>query len=179
MQRIKDAERQILYDEFSGKLQEVVTGVVRRVENGNVFLELGRSECLLPVSEQVPGEVYTPGDRLKVYVLKVDRDARNRDTSVIVSRKNREIIKRLFELEVPEIMDGVVRLRLCPGARRAEQGGSVFHRSSGGPRGELRGQKGSRGGTPSFRNYREKRLISSLIPRIPLSSSPTACQRQR
>ena len=121
LQRIKDAERQILYDEFSGKLQEVVTGVVRRVENGNVFLELGRSECLLPVSEQVPGEVYTPGDRLKVYVLKVDRDARNRDTSVIVSRKNREIIKRLFELEVPEIMAGVVKIKACEAVKKSKK----------------------------------------------------------
>ena len=167
LQRIKDAERQILYDEFSGKLQEVVTGVVRRVENGNVFLELGRSECLLPVSEQVPGEVYTPGDRLKVYVLKVDRDARNRDTSVIVSRKNREIIKRLFELEVHEIMDGVVQIKAVsrePGVRSKVAVFSTDPQVD--PVGSCVGQKGSR----------VERIVSELqgekIDIIPYSTDP-------
>ena len=120
LQRKKDAERQIMFDEFAGKLQEIATGTVRRVENGNVYLEMGRSECLMPLSEQVPGERYIPGDRLKVYVLKVDRDGRNREASVIVSRRNREIIKRLFELEVPEIMDGTVQIKAIarePGVR--------------------------------------------------------------
>jgi len=120
IQRKKDAERQIMFDEFSDKLQELTTGIVRRIENGSVFLEMGRSECLLPVSEQVPGEKYEIGDRLKVYVMKVDRDAKNRETSVIVSRKSREMIKRLFELEVPEIMDGTVQIKAIsrePGVR--------------------------------------------------------------
>ena len=120
LQRKKDAERQIMFDEFADKLQELVTGTVRRVENGNVYLELGRSECILPISEQVPGEHYIPGEHLKVYVLRVDKDTRNRETSIVVSRKNREIVKRLFELEVPEIMDGTVQIKAIsrePGVR--------------------------------------------------------------
>ena len=75
-----------------------MTGVIQRVENGNVYVELGKNVALLPMSEQVEGETYQPGDRLKVYILKVDREVRGKDTPVIVSRKNREIVKRLFEL---------------------------------------------------------------------------------
>jgi len=167
LQRIKDAERQLLYDEFAGKLQEVVTGVIRRIENGNVFLELGRSECLLPLSEQVPGETYNIGDRLKVYVLKVDRDSRNRDTSVIVSRKNREIIKRLFELEVPEIMDGVVQIKAVsrePGVRSKVAVFSTDPQVD--PVGSCVGQKGSR----------VERIVNELmgekIDIIPYSADP-------
>ena len=76
LQRLKEAERDIVFDEFNGKLHEIMTGVIQRVENGNVYVELGKSVALLPMSEQVPGETYQPGDRLKVYILKVDREVR-------------------------------------------------------------------------------------------------------
>jgi N utilization substance protein A len=120
LQRLKEAERDIVFDEFNGKLHEIMTGVIQRVENGNVYVELGKSVALLPMSEQVPGETYQPGDRLKVYILKVDREVRGKDTPVIVSRKNREIVKRLFELEIPEVMDGTVQIKAIsrePGIR--------------------------------------------------------------
>lgn len=120
LQRLKEAERDRMVSEFSDKLYELMTGVIQRVENGNVYIELGRHEGLLPLSEQVDGEMYRPGDRLKVYVLKVDREVRGKETPVIVSRRNRELIKRLFELEIPEVMDGVVQIKAIsrePGVR--------------------------------------------------------------
>ena len=124
---LKEAERDIVFDEFNGKLHEIMTGVVQRVENGNVYVELGKSVALLPMSEQVPGETYQPGDRLKVYILKVDREVRGKDTPVIVSRKNREIVKRLFELEIPEVMDGTVQIKaISQRAGHPQQGGGVF-----------------------------------------------------
>lgn len=120
LQRIKEAERDIVYDEFNNKLNEIVSAVVQRVENGNVYLELGRTEGLLPLSEQVEGERYVPGERIKVYVQKVDKEVRGRDIPVILSRRNKELIKRLFELEIPEIMDGTVQIKAIsrePGIR--------------------------------------------------------------
>ncbi len=120
LQRIKEAERDQMYHEFNDKLHEIMTGVVQRVENGNVYIELGRHEALLPLSEQVEGERYVPNERLKVYVLKVDKEVRGKETPIIVSRKNREMIKRLFELEVPEVMEGVVQIKAIsrePGIR--------------------------------------------------------------
>lgn len=120
LQRIKEAEREIVYEQFNDKLNEIMTGVVQRVENGNVYVEIGRNEGLLPASEQVQGERYTPGDRIKVYVLKVDREVKGRGTPIIVSRKNKDIIKRLFELEIPEVVDGIVQIKAIsrePGVR--------------------------------------------------------------
>ena len=120
LQRLKEAERERMVSDFSGKLYEIMTGVVQRVENGNVYIELGRNEGLLPVSEQVESERYRQGDRIKVYVLKVDKEARGKETPIIVSRKNKDIIKRLFELEVPEVMDGTVQIKAIsrePGIR--------------------------------------------------------------
>ena len=80
LQRLREAERERMVNDFSGKLYEIITGVVQRVENGNVYVELGRYEGLLPISEQVENERYRQGDRLKVYILKVDKDARGRNT---------------------------------------------------------------------------------------------------
>ncbi len=120
LQRLKEAERERMVSDFSGKLYEIMTGVVQRVENGNVYIELGRNEGLLPLSEQVESERYRQGDRIKVYVLKVDKEARGKETPIIVSRKNKDIIKRLFELEVPEVMDGTVQIKAIsrePGIR--------------------------------------------------------------
>lgn len=120
LQRLKEAERDKMVNEYTDKLYELLTGVIQRIENGNIYIELGRHEGLLPVSEQVEGEKYSIGDHIKVYVLKVDREARGRETPIIVSRKNKELIKRFFELEVPEVMDGVVQIKAIsrePGVR--------------------------------------------------------------
>lgn len=118
VQRIREAERERVYEDFSGRQYEVVTGIVQRREGRNVFIALGKVEALLPPSEQVPSEPYRFNDRLKVYVLEVKRTTKG--PQVIVSRTHPSLIRRLFELEVPEIADGVVTIESVarePGAR--------------------------------------------------------------
>lgn len=109
VQRIREAERGVIFEEFQEKQDEIVTGVVRRVERNNVYLGVGRSECYLPPSEQARGERYAPNDRLRVYVVEVRRT--NRGPQVIVSRSHPGLIKRLFENEVPEIKSGIVEIK--------------------------------------------------------------------
>lgn len=111
MQRIREAERNLLYDEYSDKLNESVTAIIQRIENGNIYLELGRAEGFMPASEQVEGERYNIGDRLKVIVLRVDKDTKGRGPNIIVSRKHRDLIKRLMEIEIPEILDGTLLIK--------------------------------------------------------------------
>src|SRR5207248_1248275 len=104
--------------EVSDRVGEVVTGVIQRREQRNAFVLLGKVEALLPYSEQVPGEPYRFNDRLRVYILEVKRTTKG--PQVIVSRSHPSLIRRLFELEVPEIADGIVTIRSVarePGAR--------------------------------------------------------------
>jgi N utilization substance protein A len=118
MQRIREAEREHVYEEYGDKIGEVVTGTVQRKEQRNVFINLGKIEALLPPAEQVPTEPYRFNDRLKVYVLEVRRTSRG--PQVIVSRTHPSLIRRLFELEVPEVAEGVVVIKSVarePGAR--------------------------------------------------------------
>ncbi|MCC6442361.1 MAG: transcription termination/antitermination protein NusA [Armatimonadetes bacterium] len=117
-QRIREAERERIYDDFNDKINEVVSGVVQRKELNTVYISLGRIEALLPASEQVPTEPYRFNDRLKVYVVDVKRTSKG--PQVVVSRTHPQLIKRLFELEVPEIHDGTVTVKAVarePGAR--------------------------------------------------------------
>ncbi|HOP80090.1 MAG TPA: transcription termination factor NusA, partial [Armatimonadota bacterium] len=97
------------YEEFGDRVGEVVTGTVQRKEQRNVFINLGKVEALLPPAEQVPTEPYKFGDRLKVYVLEVRRTPRG--PQVVVSRTHPTLIRRLFELEVPEITEGIVTIK--------------------------------------------------------------------
>ena len=118
MQRIREAEREIIYDEFSHRVGEVVTGEVQRRDARNVFVALGRVEALLPAHEQIPGEPYRFNDRIKVYILDVRKTTKN--PQIIVSRAHPSLVTRLFELEVPEVYDGIVELKAVarePGAR--------------------------------------------------------------
>lgn len=118
VQRIREAEREKVYDEFAHRVGDVVTGVVQRREQRNVFVLLGKVEALLPSSEQVPGEPYRFNDRVKIYLLEVKKTTKG--PQVIVSRSHPSLIRRLFELEVPEIEDGTVVIRSVarePGAR--------------------------------------------------------------
>jgi len=108
VQRIREAERGMIYQEFANRECDIVTGVVQRVDR-NVIIDLGKVEALLPQSEQVPGEVYRPGQRLKTYVLEVRKTTKG--PQVTVSRSHPGLLKRLLELEVPEIHDGSVELR--------------------------------------------------------------------
>lgn len=109
VQRIREAEREQVYEEFGDRVGEVVTGTVQRKEQRNVFINLGKVEALLPPAEQVPTEPYKFGDRLKVYVLEVRRTPRG--PQVVVSRTHPTLIRRLFELEVPEITEGIVTIK--------------------------------------------------------------------
>ena len=113
MQRIREAEQGKIYDEYSEKENEILTAIVQRVEPKGVYVELGRTEGILPDSEWMPGEEYHIDDHIKVYVLEVNRTGREmlRGPQVRVSRIHPGLVKRLFELEVPEIYDGTVEVR--------------------------------------------------------------------
>ncbi len=118
MQRIREAEREIVFTEFSHRVGEVVTGEVQRRDARSVFITLGKIETLLPSYEQIPGEPYRFGDRLKLYILDVRKTTKN--PQIIVSRTYPALVTKLFELEVPEVYDGIVEIKAVarePGAR--------------------------------------------------------------
>jgi transcription termination/antitermination protein NusA len=108
MQRIREAERDIIYEEYKQKEGELITGTVQRFYNDNVLIDLGRIEALLPPSEQMPGETYEMGKRIKIFVVEVNSTTKG--PHILVSRTHPSLIKRLFELEVPEIFDGLVEI---------------------------------------------------------------------
>ena len=109
VQRIREAERGVIFEEFYSREGDIVTGVVNRADGRNVYLELGRAEAILPPLEQMPGEVYRQGERLKAYIVEVRRTTKG--PQILVSRTHPGLVKRLFELEVPEIHDGLVEIR--------------------------------------------------------------------
>jgi transcription termination/antitermination protein NusA len=109
LQRVRDAERDIIFDEYKGKKGELIRGIVRRFERGNnIIVDLGRTEAILPSREQTPRESYRPGERIVAYVKDVDREARG--PIVILSRADPRLVDKLFEAEVPEIYEGIVRI---------------------------------------------------------------------
>lgn len=109
LQRIREAERDVIYEEFKEKEDELITGLVQRIHNNNIYIDLGKTEALLPPSEQIPGEVYQIGDRIKLYVVEVS--AETKGPRILVSRTHPGLLKRLFEVEVPEIFDGIVEIK--------------------------------------------------------------------
>lgn len=118
MQRIREAERDLIYEEFIAREGDIVTGVVQRVQGRNVFVDLGRTETVLFPSEQIPGERYRQGDRIKVYIVEVKKTPKG--PQILISRSHPNLLKRLFELEVPEIHDGIVEIKAAvrePGTR--------------------------------------------------------------
>lgn len=120
IQRVREAERENLYDQYKDKKGELMTGIVRRFERGSIVVEVdnGRAEALLPARDQVPRESLRPGDRIVAYVKDVDKSARG--PQIILSRTHRGLVEKLFEHHVPEIFEGIVRIEACarePGAR--------------------------------------------------------------
>jgi len=109
VQRIREAERDMVYKEFRDREGDIVTGTVQRVERRNVYMDLGRIEAVLPPTEQVPREGYRQNDRVKAYVVEVKQG--NRGPQIVVSRTHPGLLKRLFELEVPEIYEGIVEIK--------------------------------------------------------------------
>ncbi len=108
-QRIRDAERNNILNEFLEKKGTLTTGIIQRVENRNVIVNIGKTDAIMPQREQIPREYYKPGNRIRVFVLNVKET--NRLPQVIVSHAHPEIVRELFELEVPEIEDGIVEIK--------------------------------------------------------------------
>ena len=110
LQRLREAERDLLFQEFMQHKDDVVSGVVEQIEPGHVVsLDLGRAQAIIPRDEQVPSERYRKGQRVKVYVL--DVRSSNKGPEILVSRSNKNLLKRLFEIEVPEVYNGVVEIK--------------------------------------------------------------------
>ena len=109
MQRLREAERGIVYDEYMNRTSDIVTGIVQRVEGRNVFVDIGRAEAVLMATEQLPTEEYNYGDTLRAYIIEVKRTARG--PQIILSRTHPGLLKKLFELQVPEIQEGVVEIK--------------------------------------------------------------------
>lgn len=108
-QRIRDAERNNILNEFLEKKGTLTTGIIQRVENRNVIVNIGKTDAIMPQKEQIPREYYKPGNRIRVFVLNVKETTRL--PQVIVSHAHAEIVRELFELEVPEIEDGIVEIK--------------------------------------------------------------------
>jgi N utilization substance protein A len=119
IQRVRDEERDLIFNEFKDRKGELIKGVVRRFEKGNnLIIDLGRTEGILPYREQTPRETFRPSDRIVAYVKDIDREARG--PQVILSRSDPRFVEKLFEQEVPEIFEGIVKVVACarePGAR--------------------------------------------------------------
>ena len=109
VQRVREAERGIIYEEFMSREGDIVNGLVSRVENRNVFIDLGKTEAILMPAEQIAGETYEHGDQIKAYIVEVKRTSRG--PQIVVSRTHPGLLKRLFELEVPEIQEGIVEIK--------------------------------------------------------------------
>ena len=141
--RIRDAERDLTFGEYSGREGDIVTGIVQQHDHRYTILDLGKVEALMPPSEQIPHERYEHGARLKAYIVEVRRSARG--PQIIVSRTHPNLIRRLFELEVPEIMESVVEIKSIarePGHRSKIAVGSNDRNVD--PVGACVGSKGSR-----------------------------------
>jgi N utilization substance protein A len=117
-QRVREAERDNVYNEFKDRKGEIISGIVRRFERGALIVDVGKAEAVLPMREQVPRESYRVGDTIKAYCLDIDRNARG--PQVILSRTHKGLLEKLFEQEVPEIYEKIVRIESSarePGAR--------------------------------------------------------------
>src|ERR1044072_2015349 len=109
LQRSREAEREMKYEEYAGREGDIVTGIIQQTDQRYTLLDLGKVEALLPQAEQVQNERYDHGSRLKAYIVEVRKTAKG--PQIVVSRTHPGLVKRLFELEVPELLDGVVELR--------------------------------------------------------------------
>lgn len=109
VQRIREAERSLVFDEYSNRENDIVTGVVQRIEQRQVYVDLGKAEAVLPPTEQINGEPYRYGERIKTFIVEVKKLPKG--PQIMLSRTHPGLLRRLFELEVPEIHDGVVEIK--------------------------------------------------------------------
>lgn len=117
-QKVRDAEREIIYNEYIHRKGEIITGIARRIERGNLVIDLGKTDALLPRNEIIPGEQFKPGDRVQAYLSDVVLTARG--PQIYLSRTSPKYLMKLFEVEVPEIREEIVEIKTCarePGAR--------------------------------------------------------------
>lgn len=143
VQRLREAERTLIYDEFSSRVGDIITGIVRRLEQKTIYIDLGRVEAILPPNEQIPGEEYEHGMRIKTYLVDVKKTSKG--PQIILSRAKNGLLKRLLELEIPEIQDGIVEIKSVarePGVRSKVAVYSRFDNVD--PVGACVGAKGSR-----------------------------------
>ncbi|MBV8081463.1 MAG: transcription termination/antitermination protein NusA [Candidatus Eremiobacteraeota bacterium] len=109
VQRIREAERDLVFDEYNDKIDHMISGTVLRYEQRNMFIDLGKTEAILPLSEQVPHESYRIGSRVRVYVMEVRKT--NKGPQIVVSRTHPNVVRRLFETEIPEVASGLVEIK--------------------------------------------------------------------
>ncbi|MFC4409178.1 transcription termination factor NusA [Chungangia koreensis] len=142
-QRVREAERGLIYEEFVDRAEDIVNGVVERLDARNIYVGLGKVEAVLPANEQIPTETYKPHDRIRVYITKVERTSRG--PQVFVSRTHPGLLRRLFEMEVPEIYDGIVEIKSIAREAGDRSKISVYaHNSEIDPVGSCVGTKGAR-----------------------------------
>jgi N utilization substance protein A len=118
MQKVRDAEREIIFNEFESRKGEIASGIIRRIERGTIVVDLGRTEAIIPYREQIPGEHFKPGDRIQGHLLDVRQTTRG--PQIVMSRAHADYMVKLFEIEVPEIYDGIVQIMAAarePGQR--------------------------------------------------------------
>lgn len=143
VQKIREAERDSMYDEYKQKEGEILSGVIQRIEGRNIFLDLGKSTGILFPSEQVEGERYRLGQRLKVYLMKVESDPKG--PGIILSRAHPALVQKLFEIEVPEIFAGTVEIKAMAREAGSRTKIAVSSNEDGiDPIGSCVGQKGTR-----------------------------------
>lgn len=110
VQKVREAERNMVFDEYNEKKGEIVTGIVQKADKGTVILDLGKLEGIMPLKEQIPSETYKVNDKVKVYVLNVERGIKG-TPQALVTRSHSDVIKKLFELEIPEIYEGLIEVK--------------------------------------------------------------------
>lgn len=143
VQRVREAERERIYEEFKDRVGEIVVGEVKRVERGGILVDLGRAEAWLPREEMIPRETFRVKDRIRAYIFDVRKDARG--PMILLSRTHPGFLRKLFEQEVPEVYDGIVEIKAVardPGSRAKMA--VVSHDSSIDPVGACVGMRGSR-----------------------------------
>ncbi len=143
IQRVRDAERENIYNEFKDRKGDIITGTVQRIERGNLYINIGRAEAVLYSREQVPGESYRQGERIRSYIVDVQKTARG--PQIFLSRTHPGLLIRLFELEVPEISEGIIKIVSAVREPRERAKIAVYTRDSDvDPVGACVGMRGSR-----------------------------------
>lgn len=143
VQRIREAERNVIYEEYANREGDIITGLIQRVEQKTVYIELGKTEAILAPAEQMPGETYLPGMRIKTYIVEVRKGSKG--PQILVSRTHPGLLKRLFEMEVPELQEGTIELKAVAREAGTRSKISVYSRDENvDPVGACVGPKGMR-----------------------------------